>query len=131
MPFFVEFGSHKIASIDPQTMAIREYILPHVDSRPRRIAITSDDVLWYSNYARGYLRRFDPATGKASEWLSPGGPQSQPYGIVAVRDILWYSEAGVKPNTVVRDLPNLGHPVWGRRRAEYGCHPGRGPRAGL
>ena len=41
--------------------------------RPRRIAITSDDVLWYSDYARGYLGRFDPATGKASEWLSPGG----------------------------------------------------------
>ncbi len=105
IPFFVEFGSHKIASIDPHTMAIREYILPNAESRPRRIAITRDDVLWYSDYARGYLGRFDAATGKASEWPSPGGSQSQPYRIAVVKDVLWYSEAGVKPNTVVRFDP--------------------------
>ena len=28
-------------------------------------------------------------------------PQSQPYGIVAVNDVIWYSEVGVAPNTVV------------------------------
>ena len=105
IPFLVEFGSNKIASIDPSTMAIREYVLPNAETRPRRIAITSDDVLWYSDYSRGYLGRFDPATGKASEWPSPGGPQSLPYGIAAVNDILWYSEAGVKPNTLVRFDP--------------------------
>ena len=105
IPFFVEFGSNKIASIDPDTMAIREYVLPHDESRPRRVAITSDDVIWYSDYSRGYLGRYDPATGKASEWASPGGPQSQPYGIVAVNDVIWYSETGVAPNTVVRFDP--------------------------
>ena len=105
IPFFVEFGSNKIASIDPHTMAIHEYVLPHAETRPRRIAITSDDVLWYSDYARGYLGRFDPATGKASEWPSPGGPKSQPYGMYAVHDVLWYSEAGVQPNTLVRFDP--------------------------
>jgi virginiamycin B lyase len=86
-------------------MEIREYLLPNAETRPRRIAITSDDVLWYSDYARGYLGRFDPATGQAREWPSPGGTQSQPYGMVAVRDVLWYSEAGVKPNTLVRFDP--------------------------
>jgi virginiamycin B lyase len=45
------------------------------------------------------------ATGQAREWPSPGGPKSQPYGIVAVKDVLWYSEAGVNPNTVVRFGP--------------------------
>ena len=49
----------------------------------------------------GSIRR--PA--KATEWASPGGPQSQPYGIAAVKDVLWYSEAGVKPNTLVRFDP--------------------------
>ena len=43
--------------------------------------------------------------GKVSEWPSPGGPQSQPYGIVAIKDNLWYSESGVKPNTLVRFDP--------------------------
>lgn len=37
------------------------------------------------------------------EWPSPGGPQSRPYGIAATRDgIVWYSESGVEPNTLVR-----------------------------
>jgi len=32
-------------------------------------------------------------------------PQSQPYGIVAVNDVIWYSETGVAPNTVLRFDP--------------------------
>jgi virginiamycin B lyase len=105
IPFFVEFGSNKIAAIDPATMQIREYVLPNGESRPRRVAITSDDVLWYSDYSRGYLGRFDPATGKTTEWPSPGGPKSQPYGMAVVKNIIWYSEAGVEPNTIVRFDP--------------------------
>jgi len=49
-------------------------------SRPRRIAITSDDIVWYSDYSRGYLGRLDPASGKVTEWQSPSGPKSEPYG---------------------------------------------------
>ena len=80
-------------------------MLPNAETRPWRVAITSDDVLWYSDYSRGYLGRFDPATGQASEWPSPGGPKSQPYAIYAVKGVLWYSEAGVQPNTLVRFDP--------------------------
>ena len=29
VPYFVEFGANKIASIDPETMAIHEYTLPN------------------------------------------------------------------------------------------------------
>jgi streptogramin lyase len=38
----------------------REYPLPDAGARPRRIAITPDDAVWYTDYARGYLGRFDP-----------------------------------------------------------------------
>ena len=31
--------------------------------------------------------------------------QSQPYGIQAVKDVIWYSEAAVQPNTLVRFDP--------------------------
>jgi virginiamycin B lyase len=105
VPFFVEFGTNKIASIDPETMAIKEYVLPNEGTRPRRVAITSDDVLWYADYSRGFLGRFDPKTGQTREWQSPGGPQSQPYGITAYNDIIWYSESFVRPNTLVRFDP--------------------------
>ena len=57
------------------------------------------------DYSRGYLGRFDPKTGKATEWPSPGGPKSQPYGITAYNDIIWYSESAVRPNTLVRFDP--------------------------
>ena len=102
----MEFGVNKIASIDPDTMAIHEYVLPNEDSRPRRVAITSDDVLYYTDYSRGYLGRFDTKTGKTTaEWASPGGPKSQPYGITSVNGIIWYSESAVRPNTLVRFDP--------------------------
>ena len=104
-PIFVEFGTNKLASIDPATMAITEYPLP-VGARPRRLAITPDDVVYYSDYARGYLGRFDTRTGKLEEWASPGGSESRPYGIAITPDgIVWYSESGVMPNTLVRFDP--------------------------
>jgi hypothetical protein len=37
IPFFCEFGTNKLASIDPRTLRIREYTLP-AGARPRRLA---------------------------------------------------------------------------------------------
>jgi virginiamycin B lyase len=134
VPVFAEFGSNKVASIDPVTMMIHEYALPNAESRPRRIAITTDDAIWYTDYAGGHLGRFDPKTGKASEWPSPGGVNSEPYGIAVVKDLLWYSESGVSPNTLVRFDPkteNLGDSFGGRRGAQYDGDTGRQPRPRL
>ena len=39
------------------------------------------------------------------DWLSPGGAASQPYGITVLDGIVWYSESGVRPNTLVRFDP--------------------------
>lgn len=106
IPFFCEFGTNKLASIDPETMEIREYTLPHKDTRPRRIAVTKDDILYYTDYARGYLGRYDPKTGKADEWPSPAKSDADPYGIAIAPDgIVWYSESGPEPNTLVRFDP--------------------------
>ena len=106
--FVVQFGTNSIAAVDPATLAIREYKLPDPAARPRRIAITSNDIVWYTDYARGYLGRLDPATGNVSEWPSPSGPKSEPYGISAIDDVIWYSESGTTPNTVVRFDPRTG-----------------------
>ena len=103
--YFDEFGSNKIGSIDPLTMEIREYVLPDASARPRRIAVGGDDAIWYSDYASGHLGQLDPKTGKVTEWLSPGGPHSRPYGITIIGGIVWYSESGTRPNTVVRFDP--------------------------
>jgi virginiamycin B lyase len=101
---FVEFGANKVATID-KNMAIKEYTLPDPGARPRRIAISPDDMIWYTDFSRGFLGRLDPVTGKVTEWQSPSGPKSEPYGIVFTRGALWYNESFAKPNTIVRFDP--------------------------
>jgi virginiamycin B lyase len=102
VPWYVDFRGNRIGSVDPRTMAIKEYTLPNAAARPRRLTITPDDVIWYTDFARGMLGRFDPKTGQVREWPSPGGPQSQPYAITSIGNVVWYSESGVRPNTMVR-----------------------------
>ncbi|MGZ5662694.1 MAG: Vgb family protein, partial [Usitatibacter sp.] len=99
---------NKVGSVDPKTLQIVEYPLPDPASRPRRLTITSDDIVWYSDYSRGFLGRLDPSTGNVREWQSPSGPKSEPYGISAIGDVIWYSESGTTPNTVVRFDPRSG-----------------------
>jgi virginiamycin B lyase len=106
-PLFCEFGTNKLGTIDPKQMTIQEFTLPNSSTRPRRLALAPDGTIFYSDYARGYLGHFDPTTGKLlKEWASPGGSGSEPYGIAVTRDaIVWYSESGMKPNTLVRFDP--------------------------
>jgi virginiamycin B lyase len=108
VPYFCEFGSNKITRVDPDTMELHEYPLPE-GARPRRLALANDTTIYYSDFQRGYLGRLDTASGAVKEWPSPGGPESRPYGIAITRDgIVWYSESGVKPNTLVRFDPKTG-----------------------
>ena len=89
-------------------MKITEYELP-IGSRPRRPAIPRDDMVYYTDYRRGYIGRLNPANGKVDEWPSPGGRDSRPYGMTASPDGgIWYSESGVEPNTIVRFDPRTG-----------------------
>ncbi|MGZ5085377.1 MAG: hypothetical protein ACXWBZ_18565, partial [Usitatibacter sp.] len=55
-----------------------------------------------------FLGRLDPSTGNVKEWPSPSGPKSEPYGISVIGDVIWYSESGTTPNTVVRFDPRSG-----------------------
>jgi len=105
VPWYVDFRGNRIGSVDPKTMEIKEYPLPNADARPRRLTIMSDDVIFYTDFPRGMLGRFDPKTGQVKEWLSPGGKNSEPYAITQINDVIWYSESGVRPNTMVRFDP--------------------------
>jgi streptogramin lyase len=103
--FFTERNSAALGSINPLTMQVTEYYLPNPDSGPRGITVTPDDMVWYTDYQRGYLGRFDPKTGEFKEWPSPSGAHSSPYGITHVGSVIWYAEAGTKPNMLVRFDP--------------------------
>ena len=98
------FGTNKLASLD-ENMNITEYTLPE-GARPRRIAIDANDTVWYTDFERGYLGKFDTKTGKlVKEYLSPSGPKSEPYGITVIDGIVWYSESHAHPNGLVRFDP--------------------------
>jgi len=56
VPFFCEFFTNKLASIDPKSMAIREYPLPG-EVRPRRMAIDAEDRVYFTDFERGHLGR--------------------------------------------------------------------------
>lgn len=102
IPWAVEFGSHKLIRINPETMELEEIALPNEDSRPRRLVITSDDRVWYGDFARGYLGRYDPDSGEFAEWPLPSGEDSRPYGMAVDRvDRVWLVETGVSPNNFV------------------------------
>jgi len=105
VPFFCEFDSNKMAKIDPRTMEITEYLLPET-ARPRRMAIDANDNVYFTDFKSGNLGRLDPTSGSVKMWPSPGGPGSDPYGITITPDgMVWYSESGVKPNTIIRFDP--------------------------
>jgi virginiamycin B lyase len=105
VPFFCEFGTNKMAKIDPQSMEVTEYKLPE-SARPRRMAIDANDKVYFTDYEGGNLGKLDPDTGAVRMWPSPGGKGSAPYGITITPDaMVWYSESGVKPNTMVRFDP--------------------------
>ena len=73
-------------------------------TRPRRIAITSDDQLWYGDYTRGFLGHLDPKTGRTEEWALPAGLASLPYGMATDdRDVIWIAQNGREhvPATIV------------------------------
>jgi virginiamycin B lyase len=51
-------------------------------------------VIWYSDYARGKLGMYDPASGKMTEYPCPGGDHASPYGIAVTPDgRIWYDES--------------------------------------
>jgi virginiamycin B lyase len=102
-------GANKIARVDPDSWEIREYETPAPDAPQgayiRRLAIASDDIIWYADSGRGYLGRLDPKTGEVKEWPSPSGPQSHPYAIEVIDDIIWYNESRQRPDALVRFDP--------------------------
>jgi virginiamycin B lyase len=105
VPVFCELGTNKIGTINTISLEIKEYTLPE-SARPRRLAVASDDTVYFTDFKSGHLGKLNLATGEVQMYPSPGGPESNPYGIAITPDgMVWYSESGVKPNTIVRFDP--------------------------
>lgn len=106
-PWFDLFGTNKIGTIDAKTLELKEYPIPNDSARPRRIAITTDDQIYWGDYTRGYLGHLDPKTGQTQEWVLPLGVRSRPYAMTTDdRDVIWVAQNGYNgtpaiPSTLV------------------------------
>ena len=98
-------GENAIGQVDPETLEVNYFAIPHEDSRIRRLDIASDGTIWYVNSSRGKIGHLDPNTGAVREWDSPSGPKSHPYAIAVIDDIVWYNESGQRPDALVRFDP--------------------------
>ena len=94
-----------IASMDPETMEFRIYDLPDPRSRVRRLDLASDGTVYFVNSGRGRIGRLNPSTGEVKEWQTPSGPESHPYAIAVVNDIVWFNESNQRPDVLVRFDP--------------------------
>jgi virginiamycin B lyase len=91
--------------VETDTMEIRTYAMAHPSSWARRLAITSDGMVWYGDTVRGTLARLNPETEEITEWESPSGANSEPYFMEVIDDIIWYDESGKRPDALVRFDP--------------------------
>lgn len=98
-------GSNCIIRVNREDMALDVIELPGEDTTVRRLDIADDGVIWYVNSGRGKLGRYDPRTREIREWDSPSGPNSHPYAIAVIDNVVWYNEAGVRPDPLVRFDP--------------------------
>ena len=98
-------GENAIGQVDPETLEVNYFAIPHEDSRIRRLDIASDGTIWYVNSSRGKIGHLDPKTGAVREWDSPSGPKSHPYAIAVIDDVVWYNESGQRPDALVRFDP--------------------------
>lgn len=97
-PWFAEFGANRLATIDPETLVLREVELPRKKARQRRLALIADGSVWYTGFARAFLGCYRPGDGTVSEWRTPRGTDSAPYALAAdYRGHLWFVETGMHP----------------------------------
>lgn len=103
-PWATLFGSNKLATFKDGELV--EIDLPREQARPRRLAVTDDGMVWYVDYAQGYLGRYNPDNGEFKEWRAPAAQQSMPYGMTSDSEgRLWFVETGVRPNRMVGFVP--------------------------
>jgi virginiamycin B lyase len=101
-PWIAFMGTNAIGTVDPKTNLLRILKTPDPASRIRRIGITSDGRIWWTDAARGFLGTYDPRDETMKQWRSPGGEEAGLYAMaVDARDRVWFVETGSSPNRFV------------------------------
>ena len=62
---YVDFRGNRVGSVDQRPW--RSRVSASECRCSSALTITSDDVVWYTDFPRGMLGRFDPKTGQVKE----------------------------------------------------------------
>lgn len=107
-PWVALLGTNGLATIDPASMELKVIYLPREQARLRRLVITPDDAVWYTDYNQGYIGRYEPETGEFTEWKTPS-EQSGPYAMAAdAMGRIWFVETWPETNLLVGFDPLAG-----------------------
>jgi len=107
-PWIALLGTNGLATIDPKNLELKIVTLPREDARLRRLVITGDDAVWYTDYSQGYIGRYDPESGEFTEWKTPS-ERSLPYAMAADKlGRVWFVETSPQPNLLVGFDPLFG-----------------------
>jgi virginiamycin B lyase len=107
-PWIALLGTNGLSTIDPKTMKPELIYLPRDEARLRRLVITPDDAVWYTDYNQGYIGRYQPESGEFTEWKTPS-EKSGPYAIAAdAIGRIWFVETWPEINLLVGFDPLAG-----------------------
>ena len=107
-PWIALLGTNGLATIDPKTLELKVVHTPREDARIRRLAITSDDSVWYTDYSQGYIGRYEQESGEFTEWKTPS-ERSGPYAMAADKlGRVWFVETWPETNMLVGFDPLFG-----------------------
>ncbi len=107
-PWVALLGTNGLATIAPATLELKVIHLPREEARLRRLAITSDDAIWYTDYSQGYIGRYDPESGEFTEWKTPS-EKSGPYAMAVDKlGRIWFVETWPETNLLVGFDPLFG-----------------------
>lgn len=98
-------GTNKLGRMDPDSMEVQYYDVPDERTRIRRLDLDSQGNVWFVNSTMGKIGKLVPETGEIVQWDSPSGPDSHPYAMAVIDDVIWYNESGMRPDALVRFDP--------------------------
>jgi len=99
-PFFANSARNKMGKIDPATMGITEYNIAR-GARPRRLAITADDKIYFTDFKGGNLGRLGSHYRRRKNVGFPAVTTQALWHPITTDGMVWYSESGVRPNTII------------------------------
>lgn len=96
----------KLGRLDPRTGTFHEFLLPTPGSGPHGLVADAAGQIWFTAISKGYIGQLDPKTGHVREYPANHRGGADPHTpVFDEQGIVWYSESGVEPNTLVRFVP--------------------------